>query len=597
MPSFLFAQPDCVTVQQTATTLHQLFIDQAGRTPDQIAVQFEASTLTYDELHRKSDQLAQQLQQCGVGPESVVGIVCYRSLEMIVGLLAVLKAGGAYVPLDPDYPENRLAFLIADSKPTAILCQKRLRGKIKAPDARVICLEQAGTAGPAPLVSAAQPNNLAYLIYTSGSTGVPKGVMIEHQSIVNTIAWRKAYYCMSSVDVVLQLPSISFDSSVADIFTALASGAKLLLINQSQRLNVKYMQKLIADESVTHFLTVPSFYKALLNENSHLLEHMRFVTIAGEDFTPHLVDEHFRKLPQVQLYNEYGPTENSVCSTCYQFQQHDGNGITIGKPITYTEALVLDTDGNQVGEGELYLSGAGLARGYLRNAELTGEKFIAHPFQPGARLYRTGDWVRRLPDGNYKYLGRMDHQIKIRGFRVELKEIEYHMLKSGLVKDAFVTMRVNAEGNKALVAYAVADAAQGGALLAALQANLPEYSIPYHFIYVNELPLTPNGKIDIQSLPTPETRFLADSSADSFSQKTKLENIIGSMTGRAVRLDPASLHQDLIKLGVDSLAYIKLLVQIENEFGFEFDYGDLMSSANVTAGDLLSIIERNAAQK
>ncbi|AJY73316.1 amino acid adenylation domain-containing protein [Paenibacillus beijingensis] len=584
-------------------TLHQLFMEQVKLTPDNIAIQYEGTPLTYSELDQKSNILAHKLKHCGVGPECVVGLMSYRSLDMITGILAILKAGGAYLPLDPDYPQDRLSYLVSDSQARIILCQRGLEQKFFQSDISFMFLdEQVSYKESQPQEKHediySQSNNLAYIIYTSGSTGTPKGVMIEHKAIVNTITWRKNFYKMSSSDVVLQLPSISFDSSVEDIFTTLLSGAKLLLISQNQRLNIKYLQKLISDEKVSHFLSVPSFYQELLGEKFDLLSNMRFITIAGEDFTPHLVEEHYLKLPNVLLYNEYGPTENSVCSTCYFFDRDkEIKLVSIGKPIDNTNVYILDANFNQVknGEvGEIFLAGTGLARGYLNNPKLTNERFILNPNGDGQRLYRTGDLAMQLHDGNIKYLGREDDQVKIRGFRIELKEIEYQLLKSGLVKNAFVTMKTDASRNKQLIAYVVADQIQSDALILMLRSTFPEYMIPNKFVYLDAVPLTPNGKVNAQALPDPFVSYQPVKDPTANVIQKKLEVILSNITSSAIDLNENNINRDIKYFGVDSLSFIKLLVEIELNFGFEFDYEDLVSST-ITVSDLLSVIESNIA--
>ncbi|MBX4267613.1 amino acid adenylation domain-containing protein, partial [Clostridium estertheticum] len=490
-------------------TIHELFEEQVEKTPDSIAVVFEEKKLTYRELNEKANSLARILREKGVEPDTIVAIMVERSLEMIIGIMGILKAGGAYLPINPEYPEERISFMLEDSKATVLLVDKKYcvienKQLIKMID---LSNKEIFVGSELNLENINFKNNMAYIIYTSGTTGKPKGVIVNHESILNTLCWRKKIYNYSINDTTLQIPSFSFDSSVEDVFTPLISGAKLLLIREELRLNFNEFKNTIKNNKVTNFLAVPSYYNNLLDAIDDELENLRFITVAGEGFNENLIKKHFEKLPQVRLFNEYGPTENSVCSTLCELKSGDKK-VLVGKPISNNEAYIL-SNGNKllpIGvAGELCIAGEGLARGYLNRPELTKEKFVANPFEPGEKMYRTGDLARWLPDGNIEYIGRIDHQVKIRGYRIELGEIENQLLKQENIKEAVVVDREDKQGNKYLCAYIACDKKMTiPQLRASLSKELPDYMVPAYFMKIEKMPLTPNGKTDRKALPEPD---------------------------------------------------------------------------------------------
>jgi amino acid adenylation domain-containing protein len=515
--------------------------------------------LTYRQLNERAHRLAEILKDKGVRPDTIVGIMVERSLDMIVGLLGTLKAGGAYLPLDPEYPETRIAYMMEDCQAKLLLSQGHLVDRIpfKNDECEIIDLETMDVTSNSPAAPGAvkpveqnrEKNSLAYIIFTSGSTGKPKGVAIEHRSIVNTLVWRKNHYRFDENDIVLQLPSFSFDSSVEDIFTPLISGSQLLMVQAHQRFDMDYIRELLRTIAVTHFLNVPALYKTYLDEIPGALAGLKHITIAGENFTEDLVIRHFQYLPQVRVYNEYGPTENSVCSTAYQFDP-DRTGISIGKPISNVRCYILDSSGGlcPIGTpGELCLAGAGISRGYVNNPGLTAEKFDRDKRKkvPGSNnyrsyrsyksyksyssyIYKTGDLVRWLPDGNIEFLGRIDNQVKIRGYRVETGEISNRLLKHAAVDDAVVMVREYAGGEKYLAAYIVTagrSAKLASELREYLAAVLPEYMVPSHFITIDRIPLTPGGKIDTRALPDPEAGLSDSYTAPGSEIERKLVEI------------------------------------------------------------------------
>jgi amino acid adenylation domain-containing protein len=567
----LFDFNDAEAEHPVSKTVHQLFEEQAAKTDGKAALAFEGRHMTYGELNEKADRLAWTLRQKGVSPDTIIGIMVERSFEMIVGMLAIMKAGGAYMPMDPDYPEGRVRYMMEDTNTSVLLIQDHIaeRNKTLPEETEILIVDDErvyGDSAPEPAVSH-KNSNLAYIIYTSGSTGKPKGVCVEHKTIINTLSWRKECYKFDGGDVFLQVPSFSFDSSVEDIFSALISGAELVLIRQQDRLDPEYLRELIETNKVTHFLIVPSFYKTLLEEIPESLQNLGTVTIAGEGFTEDLVARHFERLPNARLFNEYGPTENSVCATVYEFST-DRTKVLIGKAIDNVRCYVLDRNLNlaPIGvSGELYISGKGLARGYLNQPELTEERFAADPFFPGERMYRTGDFAKWSVDGILEFLGRLDHQVKIRGYRIELGEIENELLRHDNVKDA-VIIADGEEENPYLCAYLVpAGSRDDGSLDVQdlrehLMHRLPAYMVPSYFIPLPRIPLTTNGKVDRKALPAPEIGGEEEFEAPRDETEEQLAVIWSELIG--MDADKISVHANFFELGGHSLKATLLVSRI-----------------------------------
>jgi len=447
-------------------TIVDLFEEQVEKTPHTVAVVFEEQQLSYRELNSRANQLAHHLQTLGVKPEMLVGICVERSLDMIVGLLGILKAGGAYVPLDPSYPQERLAFMLADSQVLVLLTQQKLMTTLTLAlsekgegEAQVVCLDtdrELFSKAPADnLVSGVQPDNLAYVIYTSGSTGQPKGVLVEHHGLCNLAKAQIQSFNVQPDSRVLQFASISFDASISEIVMALGSGATLCLgTAESLRPGSALIQQL-REQTITH-VTIPPTALAVL-PTEELLD-LQYIIVAGEACPPDLVaqwsqDRHF--------FNAYGPTEDTVCATIFEYTAGHST-LPIGRPLANTQIYILDKHLHPASigvQGELYIGGVGLARGYLNRPDLTTEKFIPNPFseEPGSRLYKTGDLARYLPDGNIEFLGRIDNQVKLRGFRIELGEIDAFLSQHPNVQETVVFVREDQPGDKRLVAYIVSD--------------------------------------------------------------------------------------------------------------------------------------------
>lgn len=563
-------------------TLDRMFGEQARQTPENTALVCGERHVSYAELDAMANRLARQLTIKGVGPETIVGMVIDRSIEMIAGILGILKAGGAYLPLDPELPEDRITNILEDAGAVLALTRDHLADKVKCRCPKLIVNEQALDAGgPEAPGPAAGPQNLAYVIYTSGSTGKPKGVMVEHRAIANTISWRIKYYGFSPADAVLQVPSYSFDSSVEDIFCPLISGAKLVLIDPAKRLDISYLEGLIDANRITHFLITPGLYRTLLEGFRGRPGNLRSVTLAGEHFTEELVRKHFQKYPETRLFNEYGPTENSVCSSAYEFEK-SGIRMLIGRPIANTRCYVLgEGDSLQPSgiKGELCLAGEGLARGYLNRPELTGPSFVPDPFA-GGLMYRTGDLARWMPDGNLEFMGRADGQVKIRGFRIELGEIESQLTAAGDVSKAVVTDRSDERGNKYLCAYYVsAKEFPAFELRERLARILPEYMVPQYFIKLQEIPLTSRGKVDRQALPDPA--LIAGQGTEYAGPRNELEERIAGIWEDIFGLEQIGINDNFFALGGHSLKAMQAVNRIRQELNLDLELHQIFQNPTV----------------
>ncbi|MDJ1184731.1 non-ribosomal peptide synthetase/type I polyketide synthase [Roseofilum casamattae] len=453
--------------------IHQLFEEQVEKTPEAVAAVFAGEQLTYQELNRRANQLAHYLSSLGVEADALVGICVERSLEMLVGILAILKAGSAYVPLDPIYPQERLAFMLADARVSVLVTQEKLATQVPEHGAILVNLDRDRTVISSKSkenpVSNTTAENLAYTIYTSGSTGKPKGVLVTHQNLVHSTQARIEYYSEPLTSYLL-LSSFAFDSSVAGIFWTLCVGGTLVLPHQNYGQDPEQLTRLIARYYVSHLLCLPSLYKLILTEEtSAKLNSLQTVIVAGEACPIDLIALHHQRLPETSLYNEYGPTEATVWSSVYQCQPQETLArVPIGRPIANAQTYLLDSNLQLVPigvPGEIYIGGAGITRGYLNRPELTEKRFIPNPFNNSQlkirnsklsdRLYKTGDLARYLPDGNIEFLGRLDRQVKLRGFRIELGEIESLLSQHSQVQQTAVLAREDTPGDKRLVAYVV----------------------------------------------------------------------------------------------------------------------------------------------
>lgn len=485
------------------STIISLFEEIVFQNPNNIALKFGEAEFTYSGLNNLANIIAKKILDRNI-KNSKIAIMCDKSELMVASLLGILKSGNCYIPIDPSYPEKRIAYILDDSNAELFITTNKYINKYNFNNS--VTLDNLCYSVNVDNINYSSPDNLAYIIYTSGTTGNPKGVTIKHKNIVNTLIWRKNLYSFDENDRILQIPSFSFDSSVEDIFTPLISGSQLIIPTIS-KMDVNIISKDLLENKITHFLVVPSLYKILLKEKTDCLKSLRIITIAGESFSMSLINEHFKKLPNVRIINEYGPTENSVCSTYYEITPQDKK-VLIGKPINNCNCYCLDINKHllPIGcEGELYVSGPGLSSGYLNKSDITNKRFTENPFHNKYKLYNTGDIVKINFDGNMEFIERSDNQVKLHGFRIELKEIESVILENSSVSDALVLIQNINDEKQILVAYIIGENIDDNQIYLNLREKLPYYMIP-KLVKLDKFPLTPNGKIDRKKLPIPQIK-------------------------------------------------------------------------------------------
>ncbi len=548
-------------------TILDLLEEQAEKTPDSIALIVDEEQLTYQDLHAKANQLAHYLvDHHGIEKGMMIGLFTTRSASMIIGMLAILKTGAAYIPIDPKATVPRISNMVADSKMKLILTDQNgeLEG-LKEEVKRVDLLqekEQIDLATTTSLNVNLSENDLAYLIYTSGSTGQPKGVLIEHVALMDYSLTFQNYFSVSAEDRVIQQASLAFDTAVEEIFPTLISGAALLLIPQGG-LDIEYIVDTIENKGATILSTTPLVLNEL-NAYAKTMAKLR-VVISGGDL---LLPAHVNKIIKNQtIYNTYGPSESTVCITYNKIEKTEDISF-LGKPIANRQVYITNLHGDLcpvLVPGELCVSGKGLARGYLNKEQLTKEKFVDNPFHPGQRMYKTGDFVRWLPDGNIEFLGRIDQQVKIRGVRIELGEIENCLINHEKIQEVVVTVKEK-EGEKYLVAYYVGDEELSAKVLVAFLAEeLPLYMVPAHFVHIEKIPQNSNGKPDLKKLPSPEIKIGGDFEAPSSEIAEKLAAIWAEI----LKLDKnkISVNRSFFELGGHSLKAISLISKMEKSFG------------------------------
>ncbi|TVT88096.1 non-ribosomal peptide synthetase [Pseudomonas sp. RGB] len=575
----------------TERGIHQLIEDQVQRTPSAPALVFGETTLTYAQLNARANQLAHALREQGVGPDVLVGLCVERSVEMVVGLLAVLKAGGAYVPLDPEYPQERLAYMIEDSGITLLLSQQSLLAVLPVEGIQVIALDQpaswlAGYSSASP-DSGVHALNLAYVIYTSGSTGKPKGAGNSHRALVNRLCWMQQAYELTASDAVLQKTPFSFDVSVWEFFWPLMTGARLVVAAPGEHREPARLIETIGRHAITTLHFVPSMLQAFIHEPGvQACACLTRIVCSGEALPLDAQRQVFAKLPAAGLFNLYGPTEAAIDVTHWTCIDEGADSVPIGRPIANLATYVLDAQLNPVPagvSGELYLGGTGLARSYHRRPALTAERFVPSPFINGERLYRTGDRVRQRTDGVIEYLGRLDHQVKLRGLRIELGEIETRLLQHPSVREAVVLV----QGGKQLVAYLVLDSEEPADLKAWLLSSLPEYMVPTHFVVLAQLPVTANGKLDRKALPLPEAApqqaFIAPSS--------DLQKALAAIWSDVLGVPHVGVDDNFFELGGDSIISIQV-VSRARQAGIRLSPRDLFQYQSVRSLALVASFEQ-----
>ncbi|WP_260957914.1 non-ribosomal peptide synthetase [Pseudomonas citri] len=552
-------------------TVHGLFEAQVAASADAVAVVFEEQQLNYAQLNQRANRIAHRLLALGIRPDDRVAVCVERSVEMVAALLGILKSGAAYVPLDPDYPAERLAYMLENSAPTVVLTQGALSASLPATEARVIVLDEEDfSTQPTgnPRVQGLRADHLAYVIYTSGSTGLPKGVMNEHGGVVNRLLWMQDAYGLGAADAVLQKTPFSFDVSVWEFFWPLFCGARLVMARPGGHRDPAYLREVIQAQGITTLHFVPSMLDVFLaHGEADGCAGLRQVMCSGEALPGHLVRRFKAQLPHTRLHNLYGPTEAAVDVTAWDCSGADTPDSTpIGKPIANTRIYLLDAHGQPVPlgvAGEIHIGGVQVARGYLHRPELTAERFLEDPFSraPNARMYKTGDLGRYLPDGNIEYLGRNDDQVKIRGFRIELGEIEARLAQHEAIKEAVVLAREEVPGEKRLVAYLTVHDAEAGVdvegLRAHLQGQLPDYMVPAAYVRLEALPLTPNGKLDRKALPAPDQSALISRAYEA--PQGEVEVAIARIWQDLLQIEQVGRHDNFFELGGHSLQAVKLI--------------------------------------
>jgi amino acid adenylation domain-containing protein len=565
-------------------TLNELIELQSAERPDRVALVAESGQLSYAELNRRANQLAHHLRRLGVGPEECVALCVERGLEMVIGLLGVLKAGGAYIPLDPAYPHERLSFMLEDSRPLVVLTQERLTERLSSHSANLFCLDRdfmAITAGEeVQALRQAMPEELAYIIYTSGSTGRPKGVQISHGSMMNLLLSMKRCPGLTADDVLCAVTSISFDIAALEILLPLIIGGRVIVVRaDAVRDGGKLMEELEINEA-TAMQATPATWRMLLESKGGRERAVK--KLCGGEALGQELSERLVNWPG-EVWNLYGPTETTIWSAIEQVRG-GRKRVTIGRGIADTQLYVLG-EGNElmlVGvPGELYIGGGGVGRGYLRRAGLTAEKFVPDEFRSGggARLYRTGDRVRWLANGTLEFLGRIDFQVKLRGNRIEVGEIESVLGEQEGVQQAVVVMR-----EERLIAYVVGQA-EAEQLRAKLQSRLPNYMVPGVITMVEELPLTPNGKVDRKALPEPEMEEMRGETGP----RTPIEEILTGIWTQMLRRQ-VGLHDNFFELGGHSLLATQLVSRLREAFAIELSVRSIFETPTVSG--LAARIER-----
>lgn len=535
-------------------TIHQLFEEQVEETPDNIALVFKNKCISYLELNQKSNQLARVLRQKGISSEDVVGIMVDQSMEMLIGIMGILKAGGAFLPIDPTYPSERIQYMLHDSKIKILLTLKYLiKNVIYAGEIVDLGNKYNYSGDVANIGKTNNSENLAYIIYTSGSTGKPKGVMIEHKALVNLCYWHTDYYGVTVKDRSTKYAGFGFDASAWELFPYLIVGASIYIIDNDIKLDICKLNKFYEKNKISiSFLPTQICEQFMQNDNKIL----RKLLTGGDKLKKYTKKSY-------NVINNYGPTENTVVSTSFLVEGINSN-IPIGRPIYNTEIYILGDKGNlmPIGiPGELCISGAGLARGYLGKKELTDDKFVLNPYKPEERMYKTGDLARWLPNGNIEFLGRIDHQVKIRGFRIELGEIENVLLSCIQIKEAIVILREDKDGNKYLSGYFVADNILTiQELRKHLSKELPDYMIPASFIQLEKMPLTSNGKIDREALV--KINGIVNSGAEYIEPENEIEEILVKIWQDVLEVKRVGINDNFFELGGDSILLIRVLASV-----------------------------------
>jgi len=552
--------------------LHVWFEAQVQATPNQIAVRYENTVLTYAELNQRANALARVLQEKGAGRHTQVALLAERSLELVVGLLATLKSGASYVPVDPEYPAERIAYMLEHSQASVVLTHSHLTDRIADGQAAVVLLDATldATVATDNLDVTVTADDAAYVIYTSGSTGKPKGVVLPQRAIVNHMRWMLATFPLMAADVVLQKTAFSFDASVWEFYAPLLSGAQLVMARPGGHADPEYLVQAVQTYGVTTLQLVPAMLQLMTTRPAFgQLTTLRRIFCGGEALSTELA-ERVQGLLSADVINLYGPTESCIDATAYVVAREPHRTMPIGRPIHNVQAYVLDEFGALVPQGvpgELYLGGAGLALGYLHNQALTDEKFAVHQLAAdrAERLYQTGDLVVQGADGTLEYLGRLDHQVKLRGFRIELGEIEAVLEQHADLQQVAVTVCEVSDGQNVLVAYVVSSTAVAEAdILAHAKSRLPEYMVPSVIVPLDAFPLTPNGKIDRRALPTPNLA-LNRLEATYVEPSTEIEALLADIWSDVLGVEQVGTTHSFFELGGHSLLATQIVYRLRDQ--------------------------------
>ncbi|MDB9315792.1 amino acid adenylation domain-containing protein [Spirulina sp. CS-785/01] len=608
-----------MSVDPANLCIPQLIEAQVAQTPDSPAILYQHHPLTYQQLNEQANQLAHYLQSLGVKPDVLVGVCIDRTPDLIIALLAILKAGGAYVPLDPTYPAHRLSLMIEDAQPSLLLTQKHLLPQLPDSQAHVLCMDtdgdrfaQESRENP---VSDVTPAHLAYVIYTSGSTGKPKGVAMPHRPLVNLIQWQEQQSNLPPQARTLQFTPISFDVSFQEIFSTLTTQGTLVLISEPTRHDPNHLLHFLEENQIARlFLPFVALRQlAEVGQDQQIFPpHLQEVITAGEQLRiTHPMRDWFSQLPHCRLFNHYGPSETHVV-TAYRLPDDPQDWAVlppIGRPIANAQIYILNTRKQPVSQGipgELYLGGVSLAQGYLNRPDLTAERFIVNPFTPqgGQKLYKTGDLARIRPDGNIEFLGRMDSQVKLHGFRIEPGEVEALLENHPKVREAMVMVREVSPQDQRLAAYVVPQRAATGRkvtlsakeLYRALGSELPAYMIPSAFIILDEFPLTPSGKVDRRAFPAPQWHRM--DTEVYVAPRTPLEQQLAKIWTKVLKVEEIGINDRFADLGGNSLLAVQLLSQINHVFDVEFPLEEFLANPTIAASSLvITALQEGAALK
>jgi len=583
-------------------TIHGLFEEQAARHGDAVAVRFEETQMSYGELNASANRLAHYLLSRGIDRKSLVGVCVERSIDMVVAILGVLKAGAVYVPLDPAFPKDRIDFMVADAGLGAVITQTRLLAALGKQRSLAVCLDgdaaliaNQPSDNPAP---PPDPHSLAYVIYTSGSTGLPKGVMIEHGSVVNFLRSMQREPGITAADRFVAVTTLSFDIAGLEIFGPLTSGGTVILASRAVALDGTRLAELLDQSEATLLQATPATWRLLVESGWQGRAGLKM--LCGGEGLPRELAGNLLRLGG-ELWNLYGPTETTIWSTVSRVVDVK-HPISIGRPIANTQVYVIEPSGHPapIGVvGELFIGGDGVAQGYLGRREMTTEKFVTLelPLLGTRRVYRTGDMVRFLADGSLDFVGRRDHQVKVRGFRIELGEIETVLAVHPGVKQNVVHVREDSPGDQRLVAYVVPEvspAFDADAARATLRNRLPEYMIPNMFVLLDSLPLTPNGKVDREALPAPAPTIANLAPIDD-TVMTPIQRQIAALWRSVLQLDRVALHENFFDLGGHSLLLVKLQSALQREFGRELPIIELFQCTTVAAqAERLAAVPRSS---